>query len=160
MRVRGATKDQACSFSIRYIKANYFQHNIKFFPSPLSPHTAEADDVTQEGNNFLMSAWGFASTREKEKGRRRKKKKITEKASAIGRRKFSHKNGTDENMLKRIENVSLFIVGKKKRKMCVKAHGSRVFSFFLSFVRFNSHESKEGKLGRGKALNFGDFWYI
>lgn len=38
--------DQTPAFSIRYIKANYFQYNIKFF------HLS-GDDVTQDAQNIF-----------------------------------------------------------------------------------------------------------
>lgn len=75
MDARGVM-DQMLALSIRYIEANYFQHNIEF----------SASDVTQAKIIFSCRR-GFASMEGE-----------PQKASAIGRRKFSRKKRKHKNV--------------------------------------------------------------
>lgn len=115
--------ETAAQFSIRYQKANYFSPNIKF--SFL--WVVVGDDVTEESRKKKM----YSSCSK----RICVVRKEAEKASAIGRRRFSRKN--DENMLKRKNEIFSVYCGK----MCVKAWFagslplSREFVCFVDFFR-------------------------
>lgn len=106
MDARGVM-DQMLALSIRYIEANYFQHNIEF----------SASDVTQAKIIFSCRR-GFASMEGE-----------SQKASAIGRRKFPRKK-ENTKMLKRRKREGIgFSV--YCGKMCAKAHGFGSLALWL-----------------------------
>lgn len=108
--------DQMPQFSIRYIKANYYQHNIELF------HLS-GDDVTQDAPNIFSHV---------EKDLRWSEGKV-EKPLRLDEENVLAKN--EKNLLKHKKKriFSLFIVGKLK--MCVKAHGLHALPLFRSPAR-------------------------